>query len=422
LKFVVLKLTNRSGRPRRVSLTACYELVLGSSRAANLPHVVTELDLKSSALLARNAYNSDVAARVAFLDCSEAQRTVSGDRQEILGRNGSPASPACMTRSRLSGRVGPGLDPCLAMQVTVELADGQEREVAFTFGSGRDLGDTRQLLARFRGTGPARVALEGVWAYWNRTLGAVNLQTPDPALNFLANGWLLYQVLACRMWGRSGFYQSGGAFGFRDQLQDAMALVHAEPAILREHLLRAAARQFPEGDVQHWWHPPHGRGVRTRISDDYLWLPAAVCRYVTTIGDTGVLDEKVAFIEGRPVKLDEDSYYDLPARSHESATLYDHCVRAIRHGLRFGAHGLPLMGSGDWNDGMNLVGDGGKGRERLARVLPLRRADGFRRAGPAARRPDVRRDLRRRGEAAAPEPRSQRLGRRLVPAGLFRQR
>ncbi|MBC7974301.1 MAG: cyclic beta 1-2 glucan synthetase, partial [Myxococcales bacterium] len=259
------------------------------------------------------------------------------------------------------GRVGAGLDPCLAMRVMIELADGQEREIAFTFGSGRDLGDARHLVNRFRGAEPARIALEGVWAYWNRTLGAVHVQTPDPSVTFLVNGWLLYQVLACRLWARSGFYQSGGAYGFRDQLQDTLALIHAEPALLREQLVRSAGRQFPQGDVQHWWHPPLGRGVRTHISDDYLWLPYAACRYVRALGDTGVLDEKVGFLEGRPVKQDEESYYDLPARGGEVATLYEHCVRAIKHGLSFGVHGLPLMGSGDWNDGMNLVGEHGKG-------------------------------------------------------------
>ncbi len=361
IKFLVLKLRNRSGRPRRLSITGVFELVLGTARATNLPHIVTERDTRTGGLFARNAYNSEFAERVAFLDCSQDARTVTGDRLEVLGRNGSPSEPACMQRARLSGRVGAGLDPCLAMRVMIELADGQEREVAFTFGSGRDVADARHLVSRFRGTEPARIALDGVSAYWKRTLGTVHVQTPDPAVNFLVNGWLVYQVLACRLWARSGFYQSGGAYGFRDQLQDAMALVHAEPQLLREQLLRAASRQYPQGDVQHWWHPPLGRGVRTHISDDYLWLPYATCRYVTALGDTGVLDAQVAFLDGRVVKQDEDSYYDLPARADESASLYDHCVRAIRHGLRFGAHGLPLMGSGDWNDGMNLVGEHGQG-------------------------------------------------------------
>ena len=329
--------------------------------AANLPHIVTEVDPKTGGLFARNAYNSEFAQRVAFLDCSEAQRSVTGRPPRVPRPQWNHGQPACMTRARLSGRVGAGLDACLSMQVTLDLADGQEREIAFTFGSGRDLADARTLVTRFRGVGAARGALEGVWSYWNRTLGAVNVQTPDTSLNFLANGWLLYQVMTSRLWGRSGFYQSGGAFGFRDQLQDVMALVHNEPALLREQILRCAARQFREGDVQHWWHPPQGRGVRTHISDDYLWLPFATCRYVAAVGDTGVLDEKAPFLEGRAVNPDEDSYYDLPTRSEESATVYEHCVRAIRHGLRFGAHGLPLMGSGDWNDGMNLVGEQGKG-------------------------------------------------------------
>jgi cellobiose phosphorylase len=361
VKFVVIKIRNNSRRSRRLSATGIYELVLGSHRTQNLLHVVTEVDPKSGALLARNSYNSEFGDRVAFLDTSEAQRTVTGDRTEFFGRSGTPANPAGMSRARLSGRVGAGLDPCAAMQVMIELDEGQEREIAFTFGSGRDLADARNLVNRFRGTGPARAALEGVWSYWNRSLGAVHVQTPDASLNFLANGWLLYQVLSCRMWARSGFYQSGGAFGFRDQLQDSMALAHTEPGILREQLLKSAAHQFREGDVQHWWHPPQGRGVRTRISDDYLWLPYATCRYVDALGDTGILDETVRFLDGRLVKPEEESYYDLPGRSEESATLYEHCVRAIKNGLRFGEHGLPLMGCGDWNDGMNLVGEHGKG-------------------------------------------------------------
>jgi cellobiose phosphorylase len=220
--------------------------------------------------------------------------------------------------------------------MAVELADGEERELIFRLGVGRSGEDANHLIQRFRGPLAARMALEAVTAYWTHSLGAVQVETPDAALDLLANGWLVYQTLACRVWARSGYYQSGGAFGFRDQLQDMMALVHTEPALVREHLLVCAGRQFAEGDVQHWWHPPGGRGVRTRCSDDYLWLPLAVCRYVQTTADTGVLDESSHFLEGRPVNPEDDSYYDLPVRSGELASLYEHCVRAIRHGLRFG--------------------------------------------------------------------------------------
>ncbi len=324
-------------------------------------HVFTEVDPNSGALLARNPYNTEFTDRVAFFKVDATTRTVSGDRTEFLGRNGTRRSPAAMSRLRLSGKVGAGLDPCAALQVPFELADGQEREIVFTLGVGRDVDDARDLVQRFRGSTAARGALDAVWQYWNHTLGAVQVETPDQSLNVLTNGWLLYQTLACRLWGRSGYYQSGGAFGFRDQLQDVMALIYAEPHLVREHLLLCASRQFPEGDVQHWWHPPLGRGVRTHCSDDYLWLPLATCRYVLNTGDTGVLDEPIHFVQGRPVNAEEDSYYDLPNRSEEAASLYDHCVRAILRGLRFGEHGLPFMGSGDWNDGMNLVGEHGKG-------------------------------------------------------------
>ena len=266
-----------------------------------------------------------------------------------------------MLRSRLSGKKGVALDPCAAIQVSFEIAAGQEREIIFRLGSGRNMEDANNLIRRFRGSGSARTALEAVWQYWNHTLGAVQIETPDPSLNVLANGWLLYQTLACRIWARSGYYQSGGAYGFRDQLQDVMALIHTKPDLLREHLLLFASRQFLEGDVQHWWHPPVGRGVRTHCSDDYLWLPLATCRYVTATGDTGVLDESIHFLEGRPVNPEDDSYYDLPNRSEEKGTLYEHCKRSILHGLRFGDHGLPLIGTCDWNDGMNMVGNQGKG-------------------------------------------------------------
>jgi cyclic beta-1,2-glucan synthetase len=361
VKFTVLKVRNESGRSRRLSATGYVEWVLGDMRHKSAMHVITEIDPNSGALFARNPYNTEFRNQTAFFDVDDTNRSLSGDRTEFLGRNGALRSPAAMKRSRLSGKVGAALDPCAAIQVPFELADGQEREIIFRLGAGQDADDAVNLVQRFRGSAAARGALETVWQYWNHTLGAVNVETPDPTVNVLTNGWLLYQTIACRLWARSGYYQSAGAFGFRDQLQDVMALIHTEPRLVREHLLLCAARQFQEGDVQHWWHPPSGRGVRTHCSDDFLWLPLATCRYVLTTGDTGILDESVHFIEGRPVNADEDSYYDLPGRSEQAASLYDHCVRAILRGISFGVHGLPLIGSGDWNDGMNVVGEHGRG-------------------------------------------------------------
>ena len=361
MKFAVLNMHNESGRPRELSATGYIEWVLGDLPEKGRMHVVSEIDADSGVLLARNPYNNEFSSRVAFFDVDEGERSVTGDRTEFIGRNGRLSDPAAMAAKNLSGRVGPGLDPCGAIRVGFELPDGATRQIVFRLGVGTDAGDALKVAQRFRGTRVANEVLEAVRHYWQHTLGAVQVATPDPSVNVMMNGWLVYQVMACRLWGRSGYYQSGGAFGFRDQLQDVMALVHAEPALMREHLLRAASRQFVEGDVQHWWHPPGGRGIRSRCSDDYLWLPLAACRYVATTGDIEVLDESVGYLEGRPVAPDEESYYDLPIHSGQTSTLYEHCVRALVHGLRFGEHGLPLMGTGDWNDGMNLVGFHGRG-------------------------------------------------------------
>ena len=361
VKFAVLKVRNASGRPRRLSATGYVEWVLGDLRQKTSMHVVTEIDANSGALLARNAYNPEFAGQVAFFDVDDVTRTISGDRTEFIGRNGTLRQPAALERARLSGKVGAAMDPCAAIQVPFELADGASREIIFRLGVGRSTDDASRLVQRLRNPGTARAALEAVREYWQTTLGAVQIETPDRSLNVLSNGWLVYQTMACRVWGRSGHYQSGGAFGFRDQLQDVMALVHADPRLVREHLLLCASRQFLEGDVQHWWHPTSGRGVRTHCSDDYLWLPLAACRYVLCTGDSAILKEQVQFLDGRAVNPEEESYYDLPLRSLEAASLYQHCVRAILLGLRFGQHGLPLIGTGDWNDGMNLVGVQGKG-------------------------------------------------------------
>ncbi|PTD96572.1 cyclic beta 1-2 glucan synthetase [Pseudothauera lacus] len=361
VKFSVLKLHNASGRPRRISATGYVEWVLGDLRSKSAMHVVTEIAPRDGALLARNAFNAEFAEHRAFFDVDDPERTLTGDRAEFIGRNGTLRDPAAMRRSRLSGKVGAALDPCAAIQVSVDLPTGARREIVFRLGVGRNAEHATELVQRYRGPKAAADTLEALRQHWRHTLGAVQVETPDPAVNVLANGWLVYQTLACRLWARNGYYQSGGAFGFRDQLQDVMALVHTRPDLVREHLLLCASRQFREGDVQHWWHPPSGRGVRTQCSDDYLWLPLAVCRYVMCTGDAGVLDEQAWFLDGRPVGAEEDGYYDLPGHSTDTASLYEHCVRAIRHGLRFGERGLPLIGSGDWNDGMSRVGIQGKG-------------------------------------------------------------
>lgn len=362
IKFAALKLRNMTTAARRLSVTAYVEWVLGDEHAKTRMFVGTAIAAGSGAIFARNPYNTDFAGRVAFLDVDGmAKATVCGDRLAFLGRNGTLSNPAAMSQPLLCGAVGFALDPCAAIRVPQTLAPGQACELIFRLGAAESDAAASSLVQRWRGAAAAHEALDAVKQHWALTLGAVQVETPDPALDVLVNGWLVYQVLACRLWGRTAFYQSSGAFGFRDQLQDVMALVHATPDLVREHLLRSASRQFPEGDVQHWWHPPAGRGIRTRCSDDALWLPLATCRYVEVTGDHGVLDVIVPFIDGAALKPDAVSDYALPTRSEQTASLYAHCVRAIEHGSRFGEHGLPLMGSGDWNDGMNLVGVGGKG-------------------------------------------------------------
>lgn len=361
VKLVVVKLHNHSKRSRRLSLTGYWEWVLGEWRHTNLMHIVTEIDAHSRALFARNAYGREFAKRTVFVNVSEQERSVTGNRTEFIGRNGSLTNPAAMRRKRLSGKTGAGLDPCAAIQTQIELATGQEREIVFILGAAHSVNEAQQLIQQYGGRAGARQALEAVGEYWDHILGTVHVETPDSGLNILANGWLIYQTLSCRLWGRSGYYQSGGAYGFRDQLQDTLALIHAAPWLTREQLIRCAGRQFLPGDVQHWWHPPSGQGVRTHFSDDYLWLPYATCHYVRAIGDIGVLDEPIHFLEGRELYPEEEAYYDQPQRSIEAVSLYEHCKRAIEHGLRFGEHQLPLMGCGDWNDGMNLVGRNGKG-------------------------------------------------------------
>jgi cyclic beta-1,2-glucan synthetase len=389
--------THKPDTPRHLSATFYAELVLGRTRDRAGMFVVTDLDPETGGLFAQNTFNGDFADRVAFADVSLRPRTLTADRTEFLGRNGSTAAPAALAGAPLSGTVGPALDPCAAVQTSFALQPGEEKEVVFFLGEADSVDEARRLLRHYREPGRVRATFEAAKARWEQLLTAVEVRTPDEALDLLVNRWLPYQVLSCRVWGRSALYQSGGAYGFRDQLQDVMALVYSAPGQTRAQILRAAARQFREGDVQHWWHPESGAGVRTRISDDLLWLPFVVAHYLRATGDDALLDERVPFLDAPVLRPDQEEDYRAPKVSDETATVYEHCVRAVDHACRFGDHGLPLMGTGDWNDGMNRVGSGGKGESVWNAWFLLTVLRAF--AGLAEARGDRERALRYHDEA-----------------------
>ncbi|MBI4515493.1 MAG: hypothetical protein HY699_06735 [Deltaproteobacteria bacterium] len=361
IKISRLQIRNHSAQSRRLSVTAFVEWVLGASRGGSAQFVVTEIDPDTGAMLARNPWTTEFSGRVAFADLAGRQLACTGDRTEFLGRNGTLDHPAALVgEAPLSNRVGAGLDPCGVLQTALELEPNAMVEIAFFLGEAATKAEALSVITRYRGTDLDAV-LRQVTEHWENVLGTVQVRTPDRAMDLMLNRWLLYQTLACRVWARSAFYQASGAYGFRDQLQDVMALTVSQPALTREHLLRAAARQFVEGDVQHWWLPPSGQGVRTRISDDRVWLAYAAAQYLEVTGDLGVLDEMVAFLEGPALRAgDYDSYFQ-PMVAEERAPLFEHCARALDGSLAVGEHGLPLIGAGDWNDGMNRVGEAGKG-------------------------------------------------------------
>ncbi len=361
VKISILTLRNDGGTRKKLTLTWYLEWVLGVTRDQTQHHVRTSFDEGTQSMLARNYFDEQFADYVAFASISEKVAYYTADRREFLGRNGTISSPAALERAGLSGAIGATIDPCCALQVIVTLKPGETREVVMLLGAGENEAAARAILEKLRKPGMARGGLDQNAKSWERRLATITVKTPEPTFDLIVNRWALYQALSCRMWARSALYQSSGAFGFRDQLQDVMAFVYADPQVARDHILRAASRQFTEGDVQHWWHPQSGRGVRTRFSDDLVWLPYVVDHYVNVTGDTELLDVHVPYITMRLLNPDEHEVYDTPQPSTESGTVYDHCARALQRACTRGEHGLPLIGSGDWNDGMNRVGIEGKG-------------------------------------------------------------
>jgi len=361
IKLSRLRVRNRSHRVRRLSITGYVEWALGANGTVPAPFIVTTMDAETGALFARNAWRAEFGDRVAFVDLGGVQSSLTADRTEFLGRFGAVDRPDALAHSEpLSGRVGAGLDPCAAVQARIELAPDAWTDVVFVLGDADSSAEARSLVEKYRAADIDAVMREA-HAHWDEVQGTVQVRTPDRAMDVMLNECLLYQTLACRLWARTAYYQASGAYGFRDQLQDVMALCVARPDLAREHVLRAAARQFTEGDVQHWWLPPGGQGLRTRMTDDRVWLPFVTAHYVDVTADEGVLDAVLPFIEGDALKDGQTDGFFTPRVSRDEASLYEHCARALDISLSLGAHGLPLMGTGDWNDGMNRVGEKGRG-------------------------------------------------------------
>jgi cyclic beta-1,2-glucan synthetase len=365
VKVIKVRLQNKNDIRRHLSVTYYVEWVLGVLRQANASYVVTEWNESAQIILARNMYQEAFRDATAFLGVYPQQGhelSWTADRREFLGRNGSIEQPSALSSESLSGRTGPQYDACGAIQAKFTLEPGAEQTVYILLGCAGSQDEAIILAQKYRQKDVCEQSYARVKEYWEGVLGQISVSTPCPEMDIMLNGWLIYQVLSCRMWARSAFYQAGGAYGFRDQLQDSLALLHTRPDLTRAQILLHAAHQYVEGDVQHWWHEETERGIRTHFSDDLLWLPYAVTRYVEHTGDDSILDEMVSFLHSEPLHDDEHERYEPTQVSTQSGTVFEHCLRTIDRALeRFGEHGLPLIGIGDWNDGMSRVGVEGRG-------------------------------------------------------------
>lgn len=361
VKIIHLKLENTLDSPRRITATQYVEWVLGNHHAAEMIYIIPKYEPKHDCLLAHNPASPDFSERTAFLTANTHSHCFTADRTEFLGRAGTYASPAGLRRIGLERRINPGEDPCAAFQVHIDMLPGGMNEVYFVLGQGKNREEALALVQKYHQPAFVGAALERTRVFWDSLLGTIQVRTPEPAADILLNHWLLYQSLSCRVWGRSAFYQPSGAFGFRDQLQDVLAVLPIDPSIARGQIINAAQHQFKEGDVMHWWHPPFNRGVRTRVSDDLLWLPYVTAQYVETTGDAGILDQKIPFIDAPALNKDEHERYNFFHHEHKTHPLIEHCRRALAAGSTRGERGLPLIGAGDWNDGFNRVGIKGQG-------------------------------------------------------------
>lgn len=365
VKINLIRLKNNSGFSRKLTVTYYIRPVLGVSDQITQQHIITQIDEETGTLLIKNPYNTDFPERITFINTSQLARSYTGDREEFIGYKGDLSSPEALKREGLSNKVGAGFNPCGVIQTIIGLDAGEEKEIVFMLGQYDNLDDIKDTVIKYKDIKNCKEALKEVKDKWNEILGTIKVKTPDKSMDIILNYWLLYQTISCRLWARSAFYQSGGAYGFRDQLQDAMNSIYAIEKDVKNQILLHCAHQFVEGDVQHWWHPTAtvnaDKGIRTKFSDDLLWLPLATAEYINKTGDFEILDEKISFIESEPLKEYEDERYETPRISNEISTVYEHCIRAIERSLKFGEHGIPLMGSGDWNDGMNKVGNKGKG-------------------------------------------------------------